>query len=80
MQIKNYFVAVGMNGTGIASAEGFGRALAEWIVDGTLSLSLSLSLSHITLALLAHIQESLPLICGSLTSLDSVHTQSIRTI
>ena len=33
-QIKNYFVAAGMNSTGIASAGGFGRALAEWIADG----------------------------------------------
>ena len=41
-------MAAGMNSTGIASAGGFGRALAEWIADGELnilSLSLSLSLS-----------------------------------
>ena len=50
MQVRNYFVAAGMNSTGIASAGGFGRALAEWIADGELnilSLSLSLSLSSL---------------------------------
>ena len=35
-------MAAGMNSTGIASAGGFGRALAEWIADGTLPFSFSL--------------------------------------
>ena len=30
-------MAAGMNSTGIASAGGFGRALAEWIADGELN-------------------------------------------
>ena len=34
LQVRNYFVAAGMNTSGIASAGGFGRALAEWIADG----------------------------------------------
>ncbi len=31
MQIRNYYVGAGMNSTGIATAGGFGKALAEWI-------------------------------------------------
>ena len=44
MQMRNYFVAAGMNGSGIVSAGGIGRVLTEWIANGK-SLSLSLSLS-----------------------------------
>jgi 4-methylaminobutanoate oxidase (formaldehyde-forming) len=33
--VKNYFVACGMNSLGIASAGGAGKALAEWIVEGS---------------------------------------------
>ena len=36
-------MAAGMNGSGIASAGGFGRVLAAWIADGKRSLSLSLT-------------------------------------
>ena len=37
-------MAAGMNSTGIASAGGFGRALAEWIADGELNTIPPLSL------------------------------------
>ena len=49
LQIRNYFVVAGMNGFGIASAGGFGRALAEWIANGKISLPLSLSFKSILL-------------------------------
>ena len=58
MQVRNYFVAAGMNSTGIASAGGFGRALAEWIAGGK-SPSLCLSLS---LSLFPYLPSSLPLL------------------
>ena len=56
IQVRNYFVAAGMNSSGIASAGGFGRALAEWIADGRISLSLSLSLFSLFLSLLPPIK------------------------
>ncbi len=34
-ECANFFVAAGFNSVGIASAGGAGRALAEWIVDGS---------------------------------------------
>ena len=40
-QIRNYFVGTGFNAFGIASAGGAGKALAEWIVDGTPSMDLA---------------------------------------
>lgn len=33
--LKNYFVAAGMNSVGIASAGGVGKAVAEWMVNGS---------------------------------------------
>ncbi|MEM8496546.1 MAG: FAD-dependent oxidoreductase [Pseudomonadota bacterium] len=33
-ELRNYFVACGMNSLGILSAGGIGRLLAQWIVDG----------------------------------------------
>ena len=33
--MSNYFVAAGMNSSGIAGAGGVGKLLAEWIVNGT---------------------------------------------
>lgn len=33
--LRNYFVGAGFNSVGIASAGGAGRALAEWIVEGS---------------------------------------------
>jgi 4-methylaminobutanoate oxidase (formaldehyde-forming) len=34
-EIRNYFVAAGLNSIGILTGGGIGRALAQWIVDGT---------------------------------------------
>ncbi|MEO7352163.1 MAG: FAD-dependent oxidoreductase, partial [Marmoricola sp.] len=34
-EVRNFFVGAGFNSVGIASAGGAGRALAEWIVDGS---------------------------------------------
>eukprot|EP01047_Picozoa_sp_COSAG01_P069817 COSAG01_NODE_10427_length_2168_cov_2.747221_3_plen_225_part_00 len=39
-QLDGFFVAAGMNSSGIASAAGVGKALAQWIVDGTSSVDL----------------------------------------
>jgi len=39
-ELRNFFVAAGMNCFGIAGAGGVGRALAEWILDGEPSLDL----------------------------------------
>jgi glycine cleavage system aminomethyltransferase T/glycine/D-amino acid oxidase-like deaminating enzyme len=33
-EVKNYFVAAGMNSIGILTGGGLGRALAHWIIDG----------------------------------------------
>ncbi|HEY5032289.1 MAG TPA: FAD-dependent oxidoreductase, partial [Actinomycetes bacterium] len=33
-ELKNYFVAAGLNSIGILTGGGLGRALAQWIVDG----------------------------------------------
>nr|ABZ09414.1 putative glycine cleavage T-protein (aminomethyl transferase) [uncultured marine microorganism HF4000_APKG8C21] len=32
--LQNYYVAAGLNSTGIAAAPGVGKAMAEWIVEG----------------------------------------------
>ena len=32
--LKNFFIATGLNSTGIAAAPGVGQAVAEWIVEG----------------------------------------------
>ena len=37
-QIKNYYIGAGMNSTGIATAGGFGKALAEWIYSGEVTI------------------------------------------
>lgn len=34
VQVRNYFVAVGMNGNPLQGAGGIGRAVAEWIIAG----------------------------------------------
>lgn len=39
-EIFNYYVAAGMNTTGVAAAGGIGKYLSEWIVDGASSLNL----------------------------------------
>ena len=33
-EIRNYFVAAGLNSIGIQSSGGLGKALAEWIIEG----------------------------------------------
>jgi len=40
-ELKNYFVACGLNSLGILSAGGIGRLLAKWIVDGRPDLDVS---------------------------------------
>ena len=39
-ELENYFVGCGFNSMGIASAGGAGRALAEWIVNGSPTMDL----------------------------------------
>ncbi|XP_059144438.1 pyruvate dehydrogenase phosphatase regulatory subunit, mitochondrial-like [Physella acuta] len=39
-KLKNYYMAAGMNSTGIAGAGGAGKHIAEWIVDDDTSLNL----------------------------------------
>lgn len=39
-ELKNYFVGAGFNSMGIASAGGAGKALAEWIVQGSPTMDL----------------------------------------
>ena len=34
-QVRNYFVAAGLNSLGIMSSPGVGKAMATWVVDGT---------------------------------------------
>jgi glycine/D-amino acid oxidase-like deaminating enzyme len=36
--VDNYFVASGMNSSGIAAAGGVGKYLAEWIIEGETSI------------------------------------------
>ena len=39
--LRGYFVGAGFNSVGIASAGGAGRALAEWVVEGSPSMDLT---------------------------------------
>ncbi|GAB1607286.1 pyruvate dehydrogenase phosphatase regulatory subunit, mitochondrial-like [Argonauta hians] len=39
-EVDNYFVAAGMNSSGIAGSGGVGKEVADWIVDGTTSKNL----------------------------------------
>ncbi|MCV0427072.1 MAG: FAD-dependent oxidoreductase [Roseibium sp.] len=39
-EVKNFFVGAGFNSMGIASAGGAGKALAEWIVEGSPTMDL----------------------------------------
>ena len=39
-QVQNYYVAAGMNSSGITAAGGIGKYLAEWITDGSPSRDL----------------------------------------
>lgn len=38
--LRNFFVAAGFNSIGIVSSAGVGRAIAEWIIDGSPSMDL----------------------------------------
>jgi 4-methylaminobutanoate oxidase (formaldehyde-forming) len=40
-EVRNLFIAAGLNSVGIAAAGGAGRALAEWIVEGEPSMDLT---------------------------------------
>lgn len=40
-ELKNFFVAAGLNSSGIAAGAGTGKALAEWIVEGHPTMDLS---------------------------------------
>ncbi|MCI0811129.1 MAG: FAD-dependent oxidoreductase, partial [Chloroflexi bacterium] len=40
-ELKNFFVAAGLNSTGIAAGAGTGRAIAEWIVEGHPTMDLT---------------------------------------
>ena len=40
LEIENFFVAAGFNSTGITASGGAGRALAEWIVEGSPTMDL----------------------------------------
>ena len=44
-EVRNFFVAAGLNSVGIATAGGAGRALAEWIDGGGPSMDLTASTS-----------------------------------
>ena len=41
IELRKYYIAAGMNSSGIASAGGAGKALAEWIVAGQPTMDLS---------------------------------------
>ncbi len=40
-ELKNYFVAAGLNSIGILTGGGLGRALAQWIVDGRADIDIT---------------------------------------
>ena len=40
-ELKNFFVAAGLNSTGIAAGAGTGKAIAEWIVEGHPTMDLT---------------------------------------
>ena len=40
-EIRNYFVAAGLNSIGILTGGGIGRALAHWIADGTADIDIT---------------------------------------
>ena len=39
-EVKNFYLATGLNSTGIAAAPGVGKAMAEWIVNGAPTMDL----------------------------------------
>ena len=40
-ELRNFFVAAGFNSSGVASAAGAGKAMAEWITEGDMTVDLS---------------------------------------
>ena len=40
-ELRNFFVAAGFNSSGVASAAGAGKAMAEWITEGEMTMDLS---------------------------------------
>ena len=40
-ELRNFFVAAGFNSSGVASAAGAGKAMAEWITEGEMTVDLS---------------------------------------
>ena len=40
-EVKNFFVAAGLNSTGISNAPGVGKAVAEWMVEGSPTMDLT---------------------------------------
>lgn len=40
-ELRNFYVAAGLNSTGIAGAAGVGKAIAEWVVEGKPTMDLS---------------------------------------
>ncbi len=40
-EVRNFFVAAGLNSTGISNAPGVGKAVAEWIVEGRPTMDLA---------------------------------------
>ena len=40
-ELRNFFVATGFNSSGVASAAGAGKAMAEWITEGEMTMDLS---------------------------------------
>ena len=39
--LRNFFVAAGLNSSGVASAAGAGKAIAEWITEGDMTMDLA---------------------------------------
>ncbi len=39
--LRNFFVAAGLNSSGVASAAGSGKAIAEWITEGDMTMDLA---------------------------------------
>ena len=40
-EVRNFFVAAGLNSTGISNAPGVGKAVAEWMVEGSPTMDLT---------------------------------------
>ena len=40
-EVRNFFVAAGLNSTGISNAPGVGKAVAEWMIEGSPTMDLT---------------------------------------